>query len=213
MLCESGGERPCGECRHCRKVFAGIHPDVISVAPGVDDKGRKRREILVDQVRFISADAQVMPNEARVKVYVVHDADRMNAAAQNALLKLLEEPPASAAFVLCAANPALLLPTVRSRCVLIRRNADAAEDEQSAAEIDIRIAALGPGRGRPRLPAQVGVRQRGHGPPARRRHDKRRQRGARGHTPRRGPGEHTRPALRGGSTRSSPNAPPCSGST
>ena len=70
MLCESDGERPCGECRHCRKVFAGIHPDVISVAPGVDDKGRKRREILVDQVRFISADAQVMPNEARVKVYV-----------------------------------------------------------------------------------------------------------------------------------------------
>ena len=45
MLCESGGDRPCGECRHCRKVFAGIHPDVISVAPGVDDKGRKRRSM------------------------------------------------------------------------------------------------------------------------------------------------------------------------
>lgn len=145
MLCESDGERPCGECRHCRKVFAGIHPDVISVAPGVDDKGRKRREILVDQVRFISADAQVMPNEARVKVYVVHDADRMNAAAQNALLKLLEEPPASAAFVLCAANPALLLPTVRSRCVLIRRNADAAEDEQSAADALALLSALAAG--------------------------------------------------------------------
>ena len=132
MLCESGGDRPCGECRHCRKVFAGIHPDVISVAPGVDDKGRKRREILVDQVRFISADAQVMPNEARVKVYVVHDADRMNAAAQNALLKLLEEPPASAAFVLC-------------RCVLIRRNADAAEDEQSAADALALLSALAAG--------------------------------------------------------------------
>lgn len=145
MLCESEGERPCGECRHCRKVFAGIHPDVISVAPGTDDKGRKRREILVDQVRFISADAQVMPNEARVKVYVVHDADRMNAAAQNALLKLLEEPPASAAFVLCAANPALLLPTVRSRCVLIRRNADAAEDEQSAADALALLSALAAG--------------------------------------------------------------------
>ncbi len=175
MLCESGGERPCGDARHCRKASAGIHPDVISVAPDVDDKGRKRREILVDQVRFISADAQVMPNEARVKVYVVHDADRMNAAAQNALLKLLEEPPASAAFVLCAANPALLLPTVRSRCVLIRRNADAAEDEQSAAAALALLSALA----------------------ARRRHYKRRQRGARGDTPRRGPGEHTRPALRG----------------
>ena len=94
MLCESGGDRPCGECRHCRKVFSGIHPDVVNIAPGVDDKGRKRREILVDQVRFVSADAQVMPNEAGVKVYVIHDADLMNPAAQNALLKLLEEPPA-----------------------------------------------------------------------------------------------------------------------
>lgn len=142
MLCESPGERPCGECRHCRKVAAGIHPDVVSIAPGVDDKGRRRREILVDQVRFVSADAQVMPNEARVKVYVIHDADRMNAAAQNALLKLLEEPPASAAFVLCAANPALLLPTVRSRCVLLRRNEDAAEDVQAAADAGELLAAL-----------------------------------------------------------------------
>ena len=130
MLCESSGDRPCGDCRHCRKVFSGIHPDVVSVAPALDDKGRKRREILVEQVRFISADAQVMPNEARVKVYVIHDAERMNAAAQNALLKLLEEPPASAAFILCASNPALLLPTVRSRCVLLRQNADEAGDEQ-----------------------------------------------------------------------------------
>ena len=192
MLCESGGERPCGECRHCRKVFAGIHPDVISVAPGVDDKGRKRREILVDQVRFISADAQVMPNEARVKVYVVHDADRMNAAAQNALLKLLEEPPASAAFVLCAANPALLLPTVRSRCVLIRRNADAAEDEQSAADALALLSALAAGDRVSLLRWEFGSEDMDP-----RRHDKRRQRGARGHTPRRGPGEHTRPALRG----------------
>ena len=77
MLCESSGDRPCGDCRHCRKVFSGIHPDVVSVAPALDDKGRKRREILVEQVRFISADAQVMPNEARVKVYVIHDAERM----------------------------------------------------------------------------------------------------------------------------------------
>lgn len=145
MLCESEAERPCGACRHCRKVFSGIHPDIISIAPGVDDKGRKRREILVDQVRFISADAQVMPNEAGVKVYVIQDADLMNAAAQNALLKLLEEPPASAAFVLCAANPALLLPTVRSRCVLIRINEDAAGDEQAMQDAEAMLEAAATG--------------------------------------------------------------------
>lgn len=131
MLCLSDGDRPCGECRHCRKAFSGIHPDIVSISPGLDDKGRKRREILVGQVRFISADAQVMPNEASVKVYVIQNVDLMNQAAQNALLKLLEEPPASAAFVLCAANPALLLPTVRSRCILLRSNDDEQDDEQA----------------------------------------------------------------------------------
>lgn len=141
----SDGDRPCGDCRHCRKVFSGIHPDVVNIAPAVDDKGRKRREILVDQVRFISADAQVMPNEAATKVYVIHDADLMNAAAQNALLKLLEEPPSSAAFVLCASNPALLLPTVRSRCVLIRINEDAVDDEQAAADAQALLEAVASG--------------------------------------------------------------------
>ncbi len=145
MLCLSDGDRPCGDCRHCRKVFSGIHPDVVNIAPAVDDKGRKRREILVDQVRFISADAQVMPNEAATKVYVIHDADLMNAAAQNALLKLLEEPPSSAAFVLCASNPALLLPTVRSRCVLIRINEDAVDDEQAAADAQALLEAVASG--------------------------------------------------------------------
>ena len=172
MLCESSGDRPCGDCRHCRKVFSGIHPDVVSVAPALDDKGRKRREILVEQVRFISADAQVMPNEARVKVYAIHDAERMNAAAQNALLKLLEEPPASAAFILCASNPALLLPTVRSRCVLLRQNAD----EAGA--------------------ARLGIRPRGHGWPARLRHARRRQGRARGHPARGGPRPAAAQALR-----------------
>lgn len=146
MLCESELERPCGSCRQCRKVFAGLHPDVIEIAPGQDAQGRKRREILVDQVRFVCADAQVMPNEARVKVYVISDADLMNAAAQNALLKLLEEPPASAAFVLSAANPAQLLPTVRSRCVLVRQNEDAESDEQALADAEELLDAVRAGR-------------------------------------------------------------------
>lgn len=194
MLCESSGDRPCGDCRHCRKVFSGIHPDVVSVAPALDDKGRKRREILVEQVRFISADAQVMPNEARVKVYVIHDAERMNAAAQNALLKLLEEPPASAAFILCASNPALLLPTVRSRCVLLRQNADEAGDEQAAADALELLAALEDG-GRARLLAWEFAHEDMDGP-ARLRHARRRQGRARGHPARGGPRPAAAQALR-----------------
>ena len=136
MLCEddSAEYRPCGRCRACRKVSAGIHPDVISAGPELDSQGRKRREILVDQIRAIAAAAAVVPNEGRRKVYVIADADTMNTQAQNALLKLLEEPPESAAFILCAANPGLLLPTVRSRCELLRANADAEVTDEAAAD-------------------------------------------------------------------------------
>ncbi len=136
MLCESDGapEKPCGHCKACRKALAGIHPDIITVSPGLDSQGRKRRELLVDQVRGIAASAQVMPNEGRRKVYVIEDADTMNTQAQNALLKLLEEPPETAAFILCASNSALLLPTVRSRCEIIRANADAEESAEAASD-------------------------------------------------------------------------------
>jgi DNA polymerase-3 subunit delta' len=132
MLCEGPYPHPCGRCRHCRKVHQGIHPDMIRVERAVDDKGVRKREIQVAQVRPLVSDAQVMPNEAERKVYVISDADTMNLNAQNALLKLLEEPPGGACFLLCAAAPDQLLPTVRSRCVLLRRNGEAAEDGESA---------------------------------------------------------------------------------
>lgn len=133
MLCEGPWPHPCGVCRHCRKVYAGIHPDVTVVERGADEKGAARRSVTVEQVRALVADAQVMPNEAERRVYVIRDADAMNASAQNALLKVLEEPPGGVSFLLCAANAALLLPTVRSRCERLRRNGEAAEDPESAA--------------------------------------------------------------------------------
>ena len=116
LLCPEP-DAPCGRCRDCRKVFAGIHPDVITVERLAGDKGQLRQAIVVDQIRQITADAVVAPNEADRKVYVVREADRMNAAAQNALLKALEDPPGHACFILCAAAADALLPTVRSRCV------------------------------------------------------------------------------------------------
>ena len=114
-LCEEGspggGRRPCGRCRPCRKVSAGIHPDVSRTVPAPDKK-----EIAVDQIRALRSDAYIRPNEGRRKVYIITPADAMNGAAQNALLKVLEEGPAYAAFLLDAARPGKLLDTVRSRC-------------------------------------------------------------------------------------------------
>ena len=115
-LCSGRGELPCGLCRDCRKVREGIHPDLIRVSRLSDDKGKKKREITIDQIRAVVADSVVLPNEAGRKVYLIEDADTMNVPAQNAALKLLEEPPGGVIFLLCAANAQTLLETVRSRC-------------------------------------------------------------------------------------------------
>ena len=116
LLCASPGPVPCGECRACRKVREGIHPDLVTVRRLEDDKGKQKREIGVDQIRAVIADSVVLPNEAERKVYVIEDAESMNVPAQNAALKLLEEPPRGVYFLLCAANAESLLETVRSRC-------------------------------------------------------------------------------------------------
>lgn len=118
-VCTADGAVPCMRCRSCRKALDGIHPDVVLVRRLTDDKGRQKKEITVDQVRSMAADSYVLPNEAARKVYIIEEADLMNAQAQNAALKLLEEPPAGVMFILCVENPQLLLPTVRSRCCLI----------------------------------------------------------------------------------------------
>lgn len=111
MVCDSAGTKPCGICPACKKALAGIHPDIITVRPEPEKKA-----ISVDQIREMRADAHIRPNEAPRKVYVLELADQMNDSAQNAMLKLLEEGPAYAAFLLIAENPGGLLTTVRSRC-------------------------------------------------------------------------------------------------
>lgn len=112
-LC-SGDQPPCGSCSHCLKVARGIHPDIILL-----DRREDARGIQVDQIRALKEDAVVLPNEADTKVYILQHADTMRQEAQNAILKLLEEPPESARFLLVAENPAELLTTVRSRCTEI----------------------------------------------------------------------------------------------
>ena len=114
MLCTGQGGKPCGVCGPCLKVEKGIHPD-LSVITGPDEG----KPITVDQVRALRSDAYVLPNEGARKVYLLEDADQMNPSAQNAMLKLLEEGPAYAAFLLLAGNAGGLLQTVRSRCEML----------------------------------------------------------------------------------------------
>ena len=117
MLCRSDGVRPCRACRDCRKVYDHVHPDVIYVEP---DRSGKAPVIKVDQIRSVAATAYILPSEAEKKVYVLRQADTMNLSAQNAFLKLLEEPPAGWVIILLAANVNKLLPTIMSRVVQLR---------------------------------------------------------------------------------------------
>ena len=108
--CESKGERPCLSCETCRKIREDISPDVITVGVPAD-----RRTIGIDVVRSIRESAFIKPNDLAVKFYLIRDADKMTEQAQNALLKLFEEPPHGVYFILMASESAGLLPTVRSR--------------------------------------------------------------------------------------------------
>lgn len=136
MLCSGTGEKPCGRCVSCQKTAKGIHPDV-SVITGPEEN----KPVTVDQVRALRSDAYVLPNEGKRKVYLLEGADRMNPSAQNAMLKLLEEGPLYAAFLLIAGNGGGLLQTVRSRCeeLILTQSEKAADGEarlerQTAAE-------------------------------------------------------------------------------
>lgn len=114
MVCSGQGTKPCGSCPACKKALAGIHPDIVTIAPLEDKKA-----INVDQVRQMRADAYIRPNEAPRKVYILEQTEQMRDEAQNAMLKLLEEGPAYAAFLLLTDNPGSLLITVRSRCEVL----------------------------------------------------------------------------------------------
>lgn len=108
--CAGAGARPCGVCPACRKVLEGIHPDVAVVRDGA------HKNISVDVVRAVRADAYIQPNEGRRKVYIFPDCALLTDQDQNVLLKVVEDGPPYAAFLFCAENAASVLQTLRSRC-------------------------------------------------------------------------------------------------
>ena len=113
ILCQ-GAHKPCGSCTPCRKVREKVHPDYITI----DDPEKKT--VPVDLIREARADIYIQPNESEHKIYLFPRAQDMGLPGQNALLKVLEEPPSYGVFILLTTNADALLPTVRSRCTELR---------------------------------------------------------------------------------------------
>ena len=111
ILCK-GTRKPCGTCDPCRKLNSGNHPDFITV---VDPE---HKNVAVKIVRQIRDDMFIRPNEADHKIYLF--PQELGLEGQNALLKILEEPPSYGVFLLLTDNPDKLLPTVRSRCTELK---------------------------------------------------------------------------------------------
>ncbi len=107
---QAAGVDACGVCAPCSRIARGVHPDVLVVEPG------ETGAIRIEQVRDVIDRAAYRPFEGRRRVVIVDEADALVPAAQNALLKTLEEPPPSSVFILVTPRPDVLLPTVRSRC-------------------------------------------------------------------------------------------------
>ena len=114
ILCQ-GGRMGCGNCVHCRKLRSGNHPDFITV------EDPEHKNVAVKIVRQIRDDMFVRPNEAEYKIYLF--PQELGLEGQNALLKILEEPPSYGIFILLTDNPDKLLPTVRSRCTELKMQA------------------------------------------------------------------------------------------
>ncbi len=109
-----GADAPCGECKGCRLATAGTHPDITIISPE-----QNKKTISVAQIRKMRNDAHIKAHMASRRVFIINRADQMNEQSQNALLKVLEEPPAQVMFILITRARAALLTTVLSRCVVL----------------------------------------------------------------------------------------------
>ena len=115
IFCQQNAQPPivCGTCLACRKVASGNHPDLRFIRP----EGSLLR---IGQIRDLQKQIVYEPLEASRKVYILTDVERMNAEAENCLLKTLEEPPAASVLILLTSNIQALLPTTRSRCQILQ---------------------------------------------------------------------------------------------
>lgn len=110
LFCENT-EKPCLKCINCKKIKSGIHPDITEIS----GEAGKQRSIKIDTIRDIRAKAYIMPNEAPFQIFIIQEASGMGEEAQNALLKILEEPPATARFILASRSRDDFRQTILSR--------------------------------------------------------------------------------------------------
>lgn len=119
LQCEekNGTADACGKCRSCMQSVSNNHPDIIRVT-------HEKASIGVDDVRIkINNDIQVKPYSSPYKIYIIDEAEKLTEAAQNALLKTIEEPPVYAVLILLTNNLSALLPTILSRCITLKLKA------------------------------------------------------------------------------------------
>lgn len=108
LVCEND-DAPCLKCGQCEKALAGRHPDITVISP-------EEEKVSVDDIRKVRLDASISPFEAECKIVIFEKAQELNVQSQNALLKILEEPPQRVYFILTAPSSKLMLATVDSRC-------------------------------------------------------------------------------------------------
>ncbi|MEY4410751.1 MAG: hypothetical protein RLZ69_325 [Actinomycetota bacterium] len=118
LLCTEGG---CGECKSCRMVTGGTHPDVTVLAT-------ERIQISIEEVRALVTNSYLGSSVGKYRVMIIEDADRMTDRTSNVLLKALEEPPVNTIWMLCAPSEADLLPTIRSRVRRVSLKVPSVED-------------------------------------------------------------------------------------
>jgi len=135
----------CGTCAACIRIAQGMHPDVVIVEPG--DSG----SIKIEPIREVIKAAGYRPFEGRRRVVIINEADAMASSPQNALLKILEEPPPSSVFILVTARPDMLLPTVQSRCQRVRfQLAEQGALDADAMDVALRVLELAAASDEPR---------------------------------------------------------------
>ncbi len=123
QLCEQPkGDIACGQCRQCLAIERGQNPDLIILAPRVEEKDgiTKTSEISIKETRELQRQLSLFPYSAKRKVAIIDEAAAMSGEAANALLKTLEEPSAHSLIILVSANYQMILPTIISRCQLIK---------------------------------------------------------------------------------------------
>lgn len=113
LQCQNGEDRPCRDCVSCHQMESGNQPDVIWVA-------REKASLGVDEIREqLCNTMDIKPFSSPYKIYIVPEAEKMTEAAQNALLKTIEEPPEYGVVLLLTSNISELLPTIQSRCLTL----------------------------------------------------------------------------------------------